>query len=1271
MSKEFFKLSSGNFFQDWSAINQLTTADNWDQVASIIGYRGDNLATSGRDARTVLSDGTPVIDVNVNSTNPNTNTTGGITEFHLADPVVALQGSGTADAPHLVLYLDASGRKNLRFSVDLRDIDASGDNAVQQISVQYRIGDSGEWTALPDGYVADASTGGGQATLVTHLDIALPAALNNQSQVEIRILTVDAFGSDEWIGIDNISVTSEAAGMDNVAPTLLSSTPEDDSIAVAPGGDLTLQFDELVAAGTGHITIDDGNGDLRIIDINDASQVTVNGQRVVINPSSNLKLGATYHISVDAGAVVDLAGNAYAGTGANPIDFRTIDAMTRIFEIQGAGHRSAYDGKLVNTRGVVTAIDTTGTKGFWIQDPEGDGNLATSDALFVFSNRPVQVGDLIELQGTVDEYSGSDTNNLSVTELTDVLELTVISSGHTIAPTVMGYGGRMVPTEVVDSDNFAVFNPEVDAIDFYESLEGMLVVAKDVQTLTTTYQNATFAMTDSGAYATGTNDRGAITSSEGDRNPERFQIYSDTGVNPNGLLEYVPGDKLGDVTGLMHYYGGLWELVPTATPNAPVRATISRDVTTLEGGEAHLTVGAYNLENISPTDAQAKFDAIARDITTNLNAPDILGVEEIQDNNGTGKGVLASDVTLDMIVEAIVAAGGPRYEWVVIDPVAENANGGESNGNIRNAILYNPDRVSFIEGSLRQISDNTPADGDGYRNSRKPIVGDFMFHGEKVTFVGVHNYSRLGSDELFGQNQPPVNSGDARRTDQNTAIRDFVRAAMADDPDANIVIGGDFNAFHYETTMRMLEADGQMTNLVWSLDPTDRYSSAYQGSNEQIDHLLVSSRLAGSAQFDNVHMNSNQPYGTSPTDHDAVLARLLINTAPVAAGEAAGGDEDVALVVDAAHGVLANDTDRNGDILTAELVDGPDQGEFVLNADGSFTFIAPANFHGVQHFSYVARDTHGGVSAVMTVQLNVASVNDLPVAGADSAAVAEDGAVSIDVLGNDSDVDGDAMSIVLDGAASAAGAAISIEGGKVRYVASADSFDLMAGGQTVADTFTYRVVDANGGLSAPVTVTVTVSEAGDNVVTAGGNKADNFVDAAGFDTAYSAGNGDDRVYGNDGADQLDGGNGADYLNGGDGADLLKGGFGDDVLSAGAGADVLEGGHGADILFGGLGTNVLTGGLGGDKFVIAAGSHTVITDFGNGDRVLTGYTGDGSLASLTAFGGTAGASFSYADIDSDGDGVMDSVIITGAALGDGSITLQGWTASALQQQGPWM
>jgi hypothetical protein len=244
MSKTFYKLSQSDFFQDWSNTGLLTTNNDWSGVESIMGYRGDGLAPSGRDPRLVTAD-SAVVNLIANQTNPNTATTGGVAEFHIANPTVALQGSGTAQAPDLVLYLDASGRQNLHFSVDLRDIDGSNDNSIQAVAVQYRLGDSGTWTNL-NAYVPDASTGPAQATQVTHLEVDLPAAANNQSQVEIRILTTDAVGSDEWIGVDNLRVTSVQMEADTSAPQLSSSSPADGAIAVSQNANLTLNFNELV-----------------------------------------------------------------------------------------------------------------------------------------------------------------------------------------------------------------------------------------------------------------------------------------------------------------------------------------------------------------------------------------------------------------------------------------------------------------------------------------------------------------------------------------------------------------------------------------------------------------------------------------------------------------------------------------------------------------------------------------------------------------------------------------------------------------------------------------------------------------------------------------------------------------------------------------------------------------------------------------------------------------------------------------------------------------
>jgi VCBS repeat-containing protein len=1254
MSKTFYKLADSNFFQDWSNTGLITANNDWSGVASIVGYRGDGLSSSGKDPRLVTADSN-VVNVIANQANPNTNTTGGVAEFHLADPTIALQGSGTAAAPHIVLYLDASGRQDLHFSVDLRDIDGSGDNAVQPVAVQYRIGDSGAWSNLS--YVADASTGPSQASQVTHLEIDLPAAANNQSQVEIRVLTNDAVGSDEWIGVDNISVTSKQMEVDRTAPLLSSSNPADGAIAVAQGANLTLNFNELIKLGSGTITITDGAGDTRTIDVNDANQVSVSGQSLVINPAQDLHAGTAYHLSVDAGAVLDLAGNAWAGTGSNPVDLRTIAELTRIYEIQGAGHTSAYDGQLVNTMGVVTAIDTTGSKGFYIQDLTGDGDDATSDAVFVFSasgSAQVHIGDLVKIQGTVDEYAGTNANNLSITEITNLQQLNVVSSGNTIAPTVIGAGGRLAPTESVDSDSFKTFNPEHDAVDFYESIEGMLVVAKDVRVVDGTYQNATWIVTDKGASATNMNDRGALTHTASDINPERIEIFSDSGVSAGAGGTYLEGDLLGDVTGVISYFGGNYELIPTATVAVQSHVTPVQEVTTLASDTAHLTIGAYNVENLSPQDAQEKFDALGQNIAKNLGAPAILGLEEVQDNNGTGTGELAADKTLDMLIDAIVAAGGPRYAWVSINPAAENANGGEANGNIRNVILYDTSRVSYVDGSVRQIPDNTPANGDSFKNSRIPLSADFMFHGEKVTFVSIHNYSRLGSDELFGVNQPAVISGDARRNDQTAAVGDYVHQLKQANPDANVVVAGDFNGYHFETSLTQLEASGDLFNLVWKLPEIDRYSSAFEGNNEQIDHLLVSTTLAVTAQFDNVHINTNLPFGTVPSDHDAVLARLLINHGPTAFVDGYGTDEDTALVVGALRGVLANDTDPNSDALKAALVNGPQHGTLTLNADGSFEYRADANYNGADSFSYKVSDGFSGVSEITTVQLAVAAVNDAPVGAADTAAVAEDGSVLIDVLVNDGDVDGDALAILLGGARSALGASLVIENGKVRYIADADAFDLLKAGDSVTDSFSYSADDGHGGKSAPVTVKVTVSEAGDNAVVSGTNKSSVFVDVAGRDTTYVAGNGGDTAFGGDGADSLVGGNGKDYLNGG------------------AGIDHLDGSNGNDILLGGAGDDVLTGGNGSDIFVMTtdSGRDTIIDFRPVIDRIVAGYAGNGSEADLNAWlaASHAAGDFAFADIDRDGNGLADAVAISGGSLGANSVVLNDWTVATLVGQG---
>jgi hypothetical protein len=214
------------FTQNWTNIGMITVDDNWSGVPGITGFRGDNLtALTNADPQTLTlaDDATPVIDVNANRSDPSVFTSGGLCEFDgITDPTVAFQGSGTADAPYLQIYINAAGYQNISVMYSLRDIDGlAGDNAIQQVALQFRVGTSGTWTNVPAAYVADATTGGNPnpTVLVTPVAVILPAAADNASQLQIRIMTANAPGNDEFVGVDNIVIEGTPVGTPTQAST--------------------------------------------------------------------------------------------------------------------------------------------------------------------------------------------------------------------------------------------------------------------------------------------------------------------------------------------------------------------------------------------------------------------------------------------------------------------------------------------------------------------------------------------------------------------------------------------------------------------------------------------------------------------------------------------------------------------------------------------------------------------------------------------------------------------------------------------------------------------------------------------------------------------------------------------------------------------------------------------------------------------------------------------------------------------------------------------
>lgn len=166
------------------------------------------------------------------------------------------------------------------------------------------------------------------------------------------------------------------------------------------------------------------------------------------------------------------------------------------------------------------------------------------------------------------------------------------------------------------------------------------------------------------------------------------------------------GDELaGTTAGPLDYnqYGG-YTLVASQLGTLE-KGDLQRE-TTRKQSRSELAVATYNVQNLDPGDGT--FAAHAAAIVNNLQSPDIVSLEEIQDNNGAkDDGTVAADQTVNKLIDAIVAAGGPKYDWRSIDPVNDK-DGGEPGGNIRQVFLFNPERVSFTD---RAGGDSTTAVG--------------------------------------------------------------------------------------------------------------------------------------------------------------------------------------------------------------------------------------------------------------------------------------------------------------------------------------------------------------------------------------------------------------------------------------------------------------------------------------------------------------------------------------------------------------------------------
>lgn len=521
-----------------------------------------------------------------------------------------------------------------------------------------------------------------------------------------------------------------------------------------------------------------------------------------------------------------------------------VQALT-IAEINGNKYLSPYSGQSVTgIKGLVTAKSSSG---IWIRSTTPDDDVKTSESLYVYSTTVganLTVGDIITLDGKVSEYRSTATY-LYLTELASPKNVVKVSSGSKVTPLVLGQDTSSPPTSQYTSldggDIFAVpngvanistVNPVLDpttyGLDFWESLSGELVTVKNVTVVSrpNSYRETWVV---GGWASTGRNAHGGITMSDKDANPENILIGSPLDGTKNPTTAKM-GDQAADITGIVQQQFGFYYILPLTALNITTPASATPIPVSFSSNKTcrAITIGDWNVENMAPTSTH--ISKVANHIVNTLGAPDLMFIQEIQDNTGaTDDGVVDANTTLTKLVTTIKTLSNITYSFVDIDPVNDQ-DGGQPGGNIRVAYIYRADIVSLYKpnpGSSTDANEVLPGpalkynpgrlspDSPAWTVTRKPLVAAWKAKGSKRPFftVNVHWSSKGGGTSYQGDIRPPINGVVDARQAQAEVTSAFIAKILAEDPAAAVIASGDFNEFSFVQPMNTFVAASGLTDL--------------------------------------------------------------------------------------------------------------------------------------------------------------------------------------------------------------------------------------------------------------------------------------------------------------------------------------------------------------------------------------------------------------------------------------------------------------------------
>lgn len=834
------------FSQDWSNKGMITTDDNWSGVPGVTGYLGDyapSTQVTNIDPRTLLEDySSTTPDVIANQTITNA-VAGGVAEFELANPVVALQGSGSADAPFILIHINTSGFSDIQVQYLLRDVDTTIDNAVQQVVLQYRVGETGPYDNVSGSYVADA-TAQYPATKETPINVVLPANANNQPMVQLRIMTTNATSNDEWVGIDDIGISGSPLTND-LPPSIFSTSPTNLSTDVLLNANLSITFTEPVQVADGWLSLSCSLSGSHPVSINTTDQIKYTIDPLIDYTSSDICTATIDHTKVNEvehSSEVMLSDYIWSFT---VVQTTCSDPFIPIHSIQGSGNITPSVGSTHVVEGIVTGDFQApgGLGGFFMQaNPiEYDSDPHTSEGIFVYNNTfTVSPGDRVRFYGTVAEYN-------ELTELKDVTDLVICSSGNSLPPATILHL-PLFPGETL------------------EPYEGMKIMIAEPLTVSQNFflgRYGQVTLSAGGRMYTPTNGQ----SDTFEFNTLRSIILDDDSSvqNPN-TVPYLGTDgtlRQGDslAAGLTGYLDQYTTTGPTSYRLQPVsieEIRFTRDnlrPSTPDPTSGSVSVAGFNIHNyfttLNPPGRGARTEEELTRQTTKLVAAlktinaDVFALIEIE-NNGT--------TAIQYLVDHLNMAAGEGTYAVVADPI--NGVGSDA---IKNVLIYKPTRVTLVGPSVSP--DNGSAPYTIFK--RLPVAQTFDYQGEHFTVIANHFKSKGCDAGATGLN---ADQGDGQgcynetRFREALALADFISQVQTAQRDADVLVMGDLNAYGLEDPIDALKQLGMTDEVAKHVSLPDRYSYTFDGASGYLDHVIATDTMDGQVTgVDIWHINADEP----------------------------------------------------------------------------------------------------------------------------------------------------------------------------------------------------------------------------------------------------------------------------------------------------------------------------------------------------------------------------------------------------------------------------